>query len=128
MKNLMKMSAVAALVIFANQSSFAQSCVEDVECQQNKIEAMADSHMGDVMADIESLGNFLSKKITNAQDAGEYVPSAKTFIRIDELEVEARSLTRSSNSSGLSIRGRTLSEIKEEVSLIKASIMAEGAQ
>lgn len=113
---------------FATQKNLA--CVEDVDCQNSKIEAMTeDSIFSEFNRDLYDLMftlNKLSEKETVAEDyqAEGY---AKALGRLHDLEVEASSIIKSGNVSAASIHGRKLPQIHHEIVEIRNSIKSAQA-
>ena len=126
MKKWMKISASLAIITFANSVSMAQTCAEDVDCQNAKLEAMAETRQDKVLSEINTLKKKIEALMLNADSAGDYVGSARAMGRIEEIENEATSISRTANDSAVSIHGRTMQEISEEVNYIKDSYKASG--
>lgn len=131
MKLAIKLStqlATIALIAVSAQSSLAQVCAQDVECQQSKIEAMGENKGDMVLNDIKDLKNLLTRLTRDADAENEYVGSARALGRVLDVEMEAEALIRSGSASAVSIQGRTLNEIHQEILDIKNGYRAAGIQ
>lgn len=106
----------ATLLLVSTQMSFAKSksCVDDVACQQGKIEAMAESPVSREISRIEDLQKRLDGILRTQDTDGD----AKMSAELELYQTAAQALSRSSSASRISLQ-----EIKQGLEPIENRIV-----
>ena len=103
-------------ITFAQSTAFAQfTCVEDVECQQNKIEAMGLSELKILKDEVRALRSIFLKGATEASEDGPYQGFAKGVNAMDEYLARLDGIEKSPTIENL----EELSRIRQDVNSIR---------